>query len=39
MFPNGQAIQIVTEGQTVVLDQKFFAKTETIVWEQEIVTE
>jgi len=39
MFPNGQAIQIVTEGQTVVLDQKFFAKTETIVWEQETAIE
>lgn len=39
MFPNGQAIQIVTEGQAVVLDQKFYAKTETVVWEQETVIE
>jgi len=33
MFPNGQAVQIVTEGQAIILDQKFFDKTETVVWE------
>lgn len=38
MFPSGQAIQIVTEGQAVILDQKFFDKMETIVWEQEVTT-
>jgi len=36
MFPGGQAVQIVTEGQAIVLDQKFFDKTETVIWEQEI---
>lgn len=38
MFPSGQAIQIVTEGQAVVLDQKFYDKTETVTWEQEATT-
>jgi hypothetical protein len=35
MFPGGQAVQIVTEGQAVVLNQKFFDKTETVIWEKE----
>lgn len=39
VFPNGQALQIATEGQAIVLDQKFFDKTETTFWEQEITKE
>lgn len=39
MFPNGQAVQIVTEGQAIVLDQKFYSKSETVIWEQEISAE
>ena len=39
MFPSGQGMQIVTEGQAIVLDQKFFDKTETIIWEQDVATE
>lgn len=38
MFPSGQAVQIVTEGQAIVLNQKFFDKTETVVWEQEVAS-
>lgn len=37
MFPNGQVIQIATEGQAIVLDQKFFSKTETVAWEHSVV--
>jgi hypothetical protein len=35
LFPNGQVVQIATEGQAVLIDRKFFDKTETIVWETE----
>lgn len=39
MFPNGQAVQIVTEGQTIVLNQKFYSKSEIVEWEQEMAAE
>lgn len=35
ILSNGQAVQIATEGQGIVLDQKLFDKTETTFWEQD----